>query len=135
MTIRPADVGADEAPLIAYPMDLETDVLRDGSRLNRVLLVRLDAEELDEKTRIAAAGGIVAYSAVCTHTGCDVSEWEPDAELFSCPCHNTRFDPKQGARVVSGPAPRRLATLPLRIEEGVLVAAGKFAGRVGFQQP
>ncbi len=134
MTIRPADVGADEGPLIAYPMDPETDVVRDGSRLNRVLLVRLDAEELDEKTRTGAVGGIVAYSAVCTHTGCDVSEWEPDSELLICPCHATHFDPKRGARVVSGPAPRRLATLPLRIEEGVLVAAGRFVGRVGFKQ-
>jgi Rieske Fe-S protein len=48
-----------------------------------------------------------------------------------CACHGSQYDPKDGAKVVGGPAPRRLAMVPLRIEEGIVVAAGPFTGRVG----
>jgi rieske iron-sulfur protein len=51
-----------------------------------------------------------------------------------CSCHGTEFDPGDGARVVTGPAPRRLPALPLTIEEGILVAAGPFTARVGPQK-
>jgi hypothetical protein len=35
---------------------------------------------------------------------------------------------------VGGPAKRRLAMLPLKVEDGVLVAAGPFTGRVGAER-
>jgi Rieske Fe-S protein len=40
----------------------------------------------------------------------------------------------EGAKVVSGPAPRRLPALPLKIADGQLVVAKPFTGRAGFQQ-
>jgi len=43
------------------------------------------------------------------------------------------FDPKDGARVVDGPAPRGLPALPLKVVEGKLVVAGPFTARVGFE--
>jgi rieske iron-sulfur protein len=132
--ITPADLPLGGPPVMAYPMDPKTAVVRDGSRLNQVLLLRLDPAALAEETRARAAEGMVAFSAVCTHTGCDVSDWQGETQTFLCFCHYSRFDPKDGARVVSGPAPRRLAALPLKIEDGVLVAAGGFVGRVGFKQ-
>jgi rieske iron-sulfur protein len=118
----------------AYPVDPHTGVVRDGSRLNQVLLIRLDAAELSEATRTYAPQGMVAYSAVCTHTGCDVADWQGETQTLMCFCHYSRFDPKDGARVVDGPAPRRLAMLPLKVVDGVLMAASGFVGRVGFQQ-
>ncbi len=119
---------------MAYPRDPGTGTVRDGSRLNKVLLVRLDPEKLAEETRHGSADGIVAYSAVCTHEGCDVSVWLAETKTLKCPCHYAEFDPKDGARVLSGPAPRRLSRLPLKIVEGVLLAAGGFSGRVGHQR-
>jgi len=50
-------------------------VIRDGSRLNEILLVKLAPAELDEDTLAWAADGIVAFSAICTHAGCSVTEW------------------------------------------------------------
>ncbi len=133
--ITPHDLPLGGPPLIAYPLDPHTQTVRDGSRLNRVLLVRLAPAALAEQTRAVAAEGIVAYSAVCTHTGCDVTGWQHQSQYFVCPCHTSTFDPKDRARVVSGPAPRPLAALPLRLVDGKVTVAGPFSGRVGAQQP
>jgi len=133
-TITPGDLSISGPPVPAYPVDPRTGVVRDGSRLNQVLLIRLDPAELSEATRAQAPEGIVAYSAVCTHTGCNEWVWQGELKTLKCPCHDSEFDPKDGARVLTGPAPRRLATLPLKIVDDVLMAAGSFVGRVGFQQ-
>jgi rieske iron-sulfur protein len=120
--------------VLTYPMDPGSGVVRDGSRLNQVLLVRLDPGQFSEETRANAADGVMAYSAVCTHQGCPVSMWEDEAKTLFCSCHASQFDPRNAAEVVAGPAPRRLAMLPLKMEDGALVAAGGFRGRVGFKK-
>ena len=76
--------------------------MRDGSRLNKVLLLRLDPAVLDPQTAERAADGVVAYSAICPHTGCEVVNWFADRQILECPCHNSQYDPKAGARVISG---------------------------------
>lgn len=132
--ITPQDLPFGGPPITAYPMDPKTKGVRDGSRLNQVLLISLDPTELTAETRVHAAEGIVAYSAVCTHQGCDVSVWQSETKTVKCFCHYSEYDPKDRARVLGGPAPRRLAILPLKLVDGVLMAAGGFVGRVGFQQ-
>ena len=129
--VAPDDVVLGEPQLFAYPMDPTTAVVRDGSRLSQVMLVRLDPSDLTDETLARAADGIVAYSGVCSHTGCDVTEWLSGPRMLLCPCHDSEFDPADAARVDIGPAPRRLAALPLDIVDGALVAAGSFLGRVG----
>jgi Rieske Fe-S protein len=133
--IAPADVVLGAKQLLAYPMAAESKRVRDGSRLNQLVVVRLPPEKLTEATRLRAADGVVAYSGVCTHTGCDVTDWYGDSLRFKCPCHESEFDPSDGARVVGGPAPWQLAALPLKLVEGALAVAGPFEGRVGFQPP
>jgi Rieske Fe-S protein len=129
-----ADLPQGGPPIIAYPIDPKTEIVRNDSRLNQVLLIRLDAADLAEETRARSAQGVVAYSAVCTHTGCDLWDWQPETKTLKCPCHFSTFDVKDGARVVDGPAPRRLPALPLRMVDGVPAAASRFVGRVGFEQ-
>jgi rieske iron-sulfur protein len=113
-------------------MEPHTKTVRDGSRLNQLLLLRFAEEALAAATRTYAAAGIVAYSAICTHTGCPVAVWQAETQTLQCPCHYSEFDPKDNAQVLKGPAPRRLAILPLKVVDGLLLAAGAFAGRVGF---
>lgn len=130
--IGDADLAVGAPPVLAWPMDPQSKVIRDGSRLNQVLLVRLDTAKLDETTKSRATeGGFVAYSASCTHALCPVTGWHADKRIFHCPCHNSEFDPSIGAKVVFGPAPRPLPALPLKTVDGAPVAAQGFTGKVG----
>jgi len=131
LTSEDIRVGAMQA--MAWAMDPRDGTVRNGSRLNRVLLLRLDAAQLSPETSSRAADGIVAYTAICTHTGCEVEEWLSDEQLLHCACHSSKFDPKDGAKVVEGPAPRVLPALPLKLVDGKLVVAKPFTARVGFE--
>lgn len=132
--VTPADLPVGGPQVMAWPMEPETKTVRSGSRLNQVILIRLDPAEMSEQTKANAADGVVAYSAACTHQACPVSMWKDANDTLYCACHGSEYDPRDAARVVAGPAPRRLAMLPLTIESGELVAAGPFTGRVGAQK-
>jgi Rieske Fe-S protein len=129
--LTPSDLVAGAAPVMAWPMGAD-GVARAGSRLNRVLLVRVDPASMTETTRTRAADGVLAYSAICTHTGCEVGSFLADEQQLYCECHQSKFDPRDGARVTDGPAPRALPALPLRVVEGRLVVAAPFTTRPGF---
>jgi len=53
-----------------------------------------------------APGQVVAFRAICTHAGCQVT-FTPQAKCFTCPCHGATFDMSTGA-VLGGPAPTAL---------------------------
>jgi Rieske Fe-S protein len=132
--LRPEDLVVGAGQVLAWPMEPAGNFVRSGSRLNKVLLVRLDPAGLDERTGQFAADGVVAYSAICPHTGCEVVNWSTEKQLLECPCHDSQYDPKAGAKVIGGPSPRSLAALPLRIADGKLTVARPFVGRLGIQQ-
>lgn len=76
--------------------------------------------------------GIVAYSKICTHTGCPVGLYEATTNRLVCPCHQSLFDAADGARPVFGPATRSLPQLPLTVDaEGYLVARSDYTEPVG----
>lgn len=131
--LTPDDIPLGAMPTMAWAMDPADKTVRSGTRLNQLLLLRLDAQKFTAETRSRAADGVVAYTAICTHNGCDISEWLADEQLLSCSCHFSTFDPKDAARVVDGPAPRILPALPLKIVDGKLVVAKPFTARVGFE--
>ncbi|MFP4591149.1 MAG: ubiquinol-cytochrome c reductase iron-sulfur subunit [Halobacteriales archaeon] len=95
------------------------------------LLVRFAEADYTEGTNLGfTVDGYAAYSKVCTHAGCMVSE--RDGPILVCPCHSGRFDPLRGARVTGGPPPRELPQLPITLSsEGHLIATGDFARPVG----
>ena len=128
--VKLADLAVGAPPVTVMPQDANGTV-RDGSRLNQILLVRLDPAKLNEQTLSRAAQGVVAYSAVCTHAGCDGFGWVADKQTFKCPCHDSQFDPADAGKVADGPATRRLPALPLKIADGLVVVAGGFSARVG----
>ena len=133
--ITPDMLAIGKKQELAFPQDPTTGIVRNGTRLNQLVVTRVPLESLTELTRERAAGDVVAYSGVCSHTGCDVTDWNAEFARFQCPCHESQFDPRDAARVVGGPAPWPLAALPLTLVDGVVTVARAFEGRVGFQQP
>ncbi|WP_298879273.1 Rieske 2Fe-2S domain-containing protein [uncultured Bradyrhizobium sp.] len=137
--IKAADLRLGGPPVHAWPQDPKSSVVRSASRLNELLIIKLDPAELDEQTKARAVDGILAYSAICAHAGCPVTAWVKsdvgEKDVFKCMCHNSEYDPREGAQVVFGPAPRRLAALPLALADGSLSVAGGFIGKVGGAQP
>jgi menaquinol-cytochrome c reductase iron-sulfur subunit len=64
-----------------------------------------------------SAAEVTIYSPICTHLGCRY-DWEPNPGRFLCPCHGSLFG--LDGKVLAGPAPRPLDTLPSKIEHGEL---------------
>ena len=93
-------------PVRAWPKDPKTSVVRDGSRLNEILVIKLDPAELDDETRARSAEGIVAYSVICAHAGCPITGWvkgaSGDKDVLKCFCHNSEFNPRKARRSCSG---------------------------------
>jgi rieske iron-sulfur protein len=131
--LTPSDIPLGAKQTMAWAMDPDGKTVRSASRLNRIVLVRLDPEKLGAETKARAVDGVVAYTAICTHTGCEVTEWIPDDRLLDCPCHSSKFDPADGAKVMDGPAPRPLPALPLKLVDGKLAVAKPFTARIAFE--
>ncbi len=74
-----------------------------------------------------AAGGLKAFSAICTHLGCIV-KYHPDRQAIVSPCHNGVFNPANG-NVISGPPPRPLPPYELAVKGGK-VYVGKALGQL-----
>lgn len=82
--------------------------------------------------RLPAPAGYVAFSKICTHAGCPVALYRAHSQQLYCPCHQSLFDVSDGAKNVSGPAPRPLPGLPLGVDaSGYLIARGDFDAPVG----
>ncbi|WP_254767406.1 Rieske (2Fe-2S) protein [Salinilacihabitans rarus] len=97
------------------------------------LLVRHSEDAYADETALEhTVSGYAAFSKVCTHMGCMVSE--VNGARLVCPCHIGEFDPRDGAAVVGGPPPRPLPQLPITLSsDGYLIATGDFLGTVGVK--
>lgn len=60
---------------------------------------------------------VTVYSPICPHLGCRYG-WNAGAREFMCPCHGSVFTPD--GKVVAGPSPRPLDTLPVKVIGGDL---------------
>jgi rieske iron-sulfur protein len=130
--IMASSMKAGEAEL-AYPTG------KSSNPANLVQLIKLEETAFKPPTDIAMTDqGFVAYSAICTHLGCTVS-WmankeSPAASFTECYCHNTTFDPAQGAKVMGGPAPIPLAQIGVKVmQDGALAFTSDFNGPIGPQ--
>jgi ubiquinol-cytochrome c reductase iron-sulfur subunit len=121
----------------ALPQGADPENLGSG-----LIVVKLPRQyiRLPSDRRDWAPEGILAFSKICPHAGCAVSEYRyplyantPDQQpAFTCPCHYSTFLPGRGGELVFGPAGRELPQLPVMIDsDGYLAAAGPFREDVG----
>lgn len=128
--LRVADLKPGR-PMLAYPFDSKTGKRRDETRLNKLVLVRLPEAEMTPETRARSAGGVVAYSAICTHQACDVKTWLSKEKVLVCFCHSSKFNLFDDGKVVAGPASRALPSVPLKLDGDQIVLAGGFSADPG----
>ncbi len=132
LLLKVSELVMENGLLIAAPQDPKTGEVRVGSRFNKIVIVKLDPERMDSKTKkLAVDGGYVAFSGICTHQGCDVNAWIEKTDSLFCFCHYSQFDPYKAGKVKVGPAQRRLPMLPIEIVDDRFVVSGDFTGRVG----
>ena len=114
--------------------------------------IKLKAEDGTEyiyRGGAGAKGTIVAYSAICPH---QLTHPQPEVSLFHyveekgttqayknggvvvCTSHLSAFDPKQGGKVVGGPAAQGLASIVLEVDEEDTIWAVAVLGPVKFQE-
>ena len=65
-------------------------------------------------------GTFYAFSDICTHRRCSLSEGELDGTTLECICHGSRFDVSTGD-VLRGPAERSVQTYTVRVQGDALV--------------
>ncbi len=66
------------------------------------------------------AGEFVAFSSICTHQGCPVSEVVDGT--INCPCHGSKYAIADGS-VVAGPAPSPLPPVEVAVDGKSVVRA------------
>jgi rieske iron-sulfur protein len=116
--------------IIAFPKNPENNVVKKDLITNTIMVILADPARMSPETRQhASPEGVLAYSAVCKHLGCTISQWQNDTWL--CPCHGGMYDIYNQARVVAGPVPAPVPQLPVKVEGGRVVVAGDFLGRPG----
>jgi menaquinol-cytochrome c reductase iron-sulfur subunit len=60
-----------------------------------------------------SASAVTVFSPICPHLGCHY-DWHPEKNEFVCPCHGSIYSIT--GKVLGGPAPRPLDTLPHKLE-------------------
>lgn len=130
--ITTASFTAPDTVIQAWPKDPKTGVLRNKSRLNRVLLIKVDPAALAGDVRQRSVEGVIAYSDFCTHAGCFIETYHPSDKQILCHCHGSIFDPFNDARVIGGPARGPLAGLALKTVDGKIAVAAPFDRQPGI---
>lgn len=132
-------VTVDDEPVLADGLQVNgvLTVFPEGhtdSADAQTLLIRFDAAEAPDLPGPLewTPEGFIAFSKVCTHTGCPVGLYQPQSRELFCPCHQSVFAVMEGAKPTAGPATRPLPQLPLAIdEEGYVVAQGDYLEPIG----
>ncbi|WP_026421452.1 ubiquinol-cytochrome c reductase iron-sulfur subunit [Actinokineospora inagensis] len=105
---------------------------------NPVMLIRLRPEDAAKVIKAQGQedfnyGDYYAYTKICSHLGCPTSLYEQRTNRILCPCHQSQFNALEYAKPIFGPATRKLAQLPIAVDEetGYLYARSDFTEPVG----
>jgi len=142
---------AEENYVFMYPYASTPSIMVDlaGGAPKDTKLKAEDGTEYIFRGGAGAKGTLVAYSAICphqlTHPTREMSMFQYVAEkgktlsydkggVFVCSSHLSAFEPKEGGRVVGGPANQGLASIILEIDADDNIWAVAVLGPVKFQE-
>ncbi len=131
------DVVLDAAPLTVMPKD-PNGAVRDGDNFT-TLLYRVAKEKVPADMANDTVNGVMAYSAVCTHQGCLMTELHKPNDVtnafgFICPCHDAIFDPLQEGKNTAGATSATLAYFPIKSDGGKIVVSDLPSAHVGVKR-
>ena len=104
---------------------------------NPVMLIRLRPQDAARVIKHQGQedfnyGDYYAYTKICSHLGCPTSLFEQRTNRILCPCHQSQFDALEYAKPIFGPATRKLAQLPIDVDEnGYFYARSDFIEAIG----
>ena len=114
-----AEVNSTDPVKFEYPLEGQHNVI-----------VKLDTPV---STGVGPDQDIVAYSALCTHMGCLVEDYQPEYRaLGPCPCHFSVFDLAADGQASLGQATENLPQVLLTVEEDDVYATGVIRLVYGF---
>lgn len=73
--LRPSDLALGK-PLLVFPFDVKAGAPKNETRANKLVVIRLPEDQMEATTRGRSAGGVLAYSALCTHQESLIGEAE-----------------------------------------------------------
>lgn len=120
--LRPSDLKPGK-PLLVFPFDVKAGAPKNESRLNKLVVIKLPEDQMAPDTKAKSASGVVAYSGICTHQGCEVKTWIAKESALACFCHASKFALLDGAKVISGPATKALPAVSLTMDGEFLAIA------------
>ena len=132
-----ADVVVDANPLTVMAKDPKGAV-RDGETFT-ALLYRVAKDKVPADMATDTVDGVMAFSAVCTHQGCMLSNIHQKSEAvnafgFICPCHDAIFDPLQSGKNTGGATCATLAYFPIKSDGGKIVVSDLPSAHVGIKK-
>ncbi|MFL6118853.1 ubiquinol-cytochrome c reductase iron-sulfur subunit [Actinophytocola sp.] len=138
--VRPEDMDAGSMETV-FPYrktDSEDDFVKVTLKGDSpVMLIRLRPQDSAKVVKHEGQedfnyGDYYAYTKICSHLGCPTSLFEQRSNRILCPCHQSQFDALHYAKPVFGPATRKLAQLPITVDEdGYFISTGDFIEPVG----
>ena len=133
--LTPGDMPLGAAQTLAWAMDPADGTVRSGSRLNQVILLRLDPGHAEPGDTRAGGGrrgrvhvNLHAHRLRRRRLAADRTSAGAASVISRSSIRGT------AAKVVDGPAPRPLPALPLKIVDGKLVVAQPFTAPIGFEK-
>jgi len=131
------DVVLDAKPLTVMPQD-PSGAVRDGDNFT-TLLYRVSKDKIPADMAPDTIDGLAAWSAVCTHQGCLMTDVHAKSEAvaafgFICPCHDAIFDPLQEGKNTGGAVSATLAYFPIKSDGGKIVVKDVPSAHVGVKK-
>ncbi|AWN22337.1 cytochrome complex iron-sulfur subunit [Deinococcus irradiatisoli] len=100
-------------------------VIKKDEPNNLLIVYKFAPDQLVAPTNLQATQqGVVAYSGICQHLGCQVGDNASKPETILCPCHSGAYDPRAGCKVIGGPPPKPLPQLPIKLDGEGVTATG-----------